>query len=520
MSSVVKKISVVSILTIMSRLLGLVRDVLFFTCFGVSAVGSAFILAFTIPNLFRRMLGEGTLSSAFIPVYSETEKKHSLEKAHTVLNQVLSRLLIFLIFLSLAICIFSGLASEYQMNLELKWANGLLLNSIIFPYVLFICVSAIMVGALQVHGKFFAGAFSPIILNFFMISCLLIFYFHFGWRDFELAIALCIAVLIGGLFQMAWPWIQLRMENSWKWKFDVSSSAGTEKIKELFFVGFFGAAVGQINIMVSRLLAYSLDEDGALSYLFLSARLIELPLGVFAISISTVFFPELSRAFASGDDANFKQHFARGFRLTLAIILPAAVGLAMLAQLILSVLFQWGKFGSSDVELASQVLLISCLALPFYALAAYLVKAFHSKKEMKTPLDAAVLSFSVNVILSIILMQYYGMYGLAWANVGSAITQTCFLALKLNICKIKLILRQDAFCFPNIFLATFVMFLFLKFFGQEVFFTEGKINRILNLVIIIPACVIIYGITLLCLGFPEFVNFRKKIGCFRFKQDS
>jgi len=327
MSSVVKKISVVSILTIMSRLLGLVRDVLFFTCFGVSAVGSAFILAFTIPNLFRRMLGEGTLSSAFIPVYSETEKKHSLEKAHTVLNQVLSRLLIFLIFLSLAICIFSGLASEYQMNLELKWANGLLLNSIIFPYVLFICVSAIMVGALQVHGKFFAGAFSPIILNFFMISCLLIFYFHFGWRDFELAIALCMAVLIGGLFQMAWPWIQLRMENSWKWKFDVSSSVGTEKIKELFFVGFFGAAVGQINIMVSRLLAYSLDDEGALSYLFLSARLIELPLGVFAISISTVFFPELSRAFASGDDANFKQHFARGFRLTLAIILPAAVGL-------------------------------------------------------------------------------------------------------------------------------------------------------------------------------------------------
>jgi putative peptidoglycan lipid II flippase len=143
----------------MSRLLGLVRDVLFFTCFGVSAVGSAFILAFTIPNLFRRMLGEGTLSSAFIPVYSETEKKHSLVEAHTILNQVLTRLLIFLIFLSLVICIFSGLISEYQMNLELKWANGLLLNSIIFPYVLFICASAIMVGALQVHGKFFAGAF-------------------------------------------------------------------------------------------------------------------------------------------------------------------------------------------------------------------------------------------------------------------------------------------------------------------------------------------------------------------------
>ena len=359
MSGLVKKISVVSSLTILSRMLGLLRDILFFTCFGVSPIGGAFILAFTIPNLFRRMLGEGTLSSAFIPVYSETEKKHSLADAHDILNQVLTRLLVLLIVLSVAICIFSWIASGYQWGDVVRWKNGLLLNSIIFPYVLFICLSAIMVGALQVHGKFFAGAFSPIILNLFMISCLLISYFHLGWRDFELAVALCIAVLVGGFFQMAWPWIQLRMGNSWKWKFDLSSSGGTEKIKGLFFVGFFGAAVGQINIMVSRLLAYSLDDDGALSYLFLSARLIELPLGVFAISISTVFFPVLSRAFTSGDNADFEKRFARGFRLTLGIIVPAAVGLAMLAQLILSVLFQWGKFGSGDVKIASQVLLIS-----------------------------------------------------------------------------------------------------------------------------------------------------------------
>ena len=166
-------------------MLGLVAGCSFFYLFWRISCWQALLSSpLRFPTFFGRMLGEGTLSSAFIPVYSETEKKHSLVEAHTILNQVLTRLLIFLIFLSLVICIFSGLISEYQMNLELKWANGLLLNSIIFPYVLFICVSAIMVGALQVHGKFFAGAFSPIILNLFMISCLLISYFHLGWKRF------------------------------------------------------------------------------------------------------------------------------------------------------------------------------------------------------------------------------------------------------------------------------------------------------------------------------------------------
>ena len=165
MTSLANNISLVSGLTIASRFLGLLRDVLFFTCFGVSAIGDAFILAFTIPNLFRRMLGEGTLSSAFIPVYSEIKTKYSLNKAQEVLNQVLTRLFLLLIVLSVLISLFSWLASHYQWIESQKWINGLYLNSIIFPYVLFICISAIIVGALNTHKKFFAGAFSPIILK-------------------------------------------------------------------------------------------------------------------------------------------------------------------------------------------------------------------------------------------------------------------------------------------------------------------------------------------------------------------
>ena len=518
MAGISKNISLVSGLTVLSRLLGLLRDVLFFTCFGVSLIGDAFILAFTIPNVFRRMLGEGTLSSAFIPVYTEKIKDGHWEKAQQILNQVLSRLMLFLLTLSIVLCFLSWITSSYGWLESLKWSNGLFLNSFIFPYVFLICVSAIMVGALNSHGKFFAGAFSPIILNISMIGSLALFYFVFSQRELDLALALCYAVILGGVLQMAWPWVQLKMGFSWKWKIDFSSSPGLSRIKSLFVVGFFGAAVGQINIMVSRFLAYSLEDEGSLSYLFLSARLIELPLGVFAISISTVFFPELSRAFSSGKSLEYRNCFCRGFRLTLAITLPAAIGLALLANSILKVFFQWGEFGANDVDVASQVLFISCFALPFYALAAYMVKAFHAQKEMKIPLHAAVISFAVNLILSLVLMKDFGMFGLAWANVFSAFVQTIYLAVKLDFFDLKSLFLNSVFSFPCIIISSLSMFFTLWFLKQEVFFGIAKFSGIAELLFMIPLGVVVYGITLSILGFPECDKIRERISAWTFKK--
>ena len=594
MASLSNSISLVSGLTIVSRLLGLLRDVLFFACFGVSAIGDAFILAFTIPNLFRRMLGEGTLSSAFIPVYSEIKEKYSLRKAQDVLNQVLSRLFVFLFVLSIAVCLISWIASQYNWIDSQKWVNGLFLNTIIFPYVFLICISAIIVGALNTHKSFFAGAFSPIILNLAMISGLAIFYLGMSWRglnlgialcfavlvggglqaiwpwfqlrrDFEwrwrfnfsssaglekikklfligafsaavsqvnimisrflaynledegalsylfLGIALCFAVLVGGGLQAIWPWFQLRRDFEWRWRFNFSSSAGLEKIKKLFLIGAFSAAVSQVNIMISRFLAYNLEDEGALSYLFLSARLIELPLGVFAISISTVFFPELSQAFSKEKKSEYKNFFARGFRLTMGMILPASIGLALLSDSILSVLFQWGEFGQEDVWLASEVLVVSCFALPFYALAAYLIKAFHSQKNMTPPLHAAIISLCVNFILSIILMQEYGMIGLAWANVISAFLQTTFLAIKLNDFELKSIFSESIFSFFSIIISSAVMFGVLWLVNQQEYFSSSKESSIVALLILIPLGVLIYGISLIFCGFPELEKFRPKM---------
>jgi putative peptidoglycan lipid II flippase len=215
MGKLIGRLSLVSSLTLLSRILGLGRDVLFFSCFGASLIGEAFILAFTFPNLFRRMLGEGTLSSAFIPVFTDTLKVKSKEKALFLLNQVASRLFVFLGLASLVVCVVSYCVSGSAFLNQAKWVEGLFLNSISFGYVVLICGSAILVGALNSTGRFFEGAFSPVILNLFMIISMMAGKFIFGLELRELAMALCVSVLLAGVVQLLLPWLKLRSSLSW-----------------------------------------------------------------------------------------------------------------------------------------------------------------------------------------------------------------------------------------------------------------------------------------------------------------
>ena len=201
-------VSLLSILTILSRFLGLARDILLFSAFGASLYGEAFILAFTMPNLFRRMLGEGTLSSAFIPIYAETIKTKSLKVAQSLLVRVISRLGIFLLGMTVLVCLCSYGVSQFLLNE--KWSHAAGLNTISFGYVAFICCAAIATGALNSHGRFFAGGFSPIILNMCMIFTLSIFGI---WKEYpldELAIFLSFSVLIAGAFQLLLPFEELK----------------------------------------------------------------------------------------------------------------------------------------------------------------------------------------------------------------------------------------------------------------------------------------------------------------------
>jgi putative peptidoglycan lipid II flippase len=230
---------------------------------------------------------------------------------------------------------------------------------------------------------------------------------------------LCGGVMVGGLLQLFVPWHTLKGEE-WRWRWDARRDHATREVWQLFLPGVVGAAIFQANIVVSRLLAFGLNEAAA-GILYLANRLVELPLGVFAISITTVFFPALTKDAARGEPGAFFRTYEQGLRLIFAITLPAAIGLFVLAEPILRALFEWGLFASSDVARTVWPLRVFALGLPLYAWATLATRGLHSWKEMKLPVKIGALNALLNLILSVILLGPLGEVGLALANVLAAL---------------------------------------------------------------------------------------------------
>lgn len=418
-----KNIAVVSLSTVGSRVLGLVRDILIFAALGAGLWNSAFILAFTLPNLFRRLLGEGALTSAMVPVFSDVLARDGRAGAFAFFNQVLLRLFLSLIvlvaggMLALGYLAKSGLLSE-------RWVLGANLAVVLLPYMIFICLAAIVSAGLNILGRFAVAACTPILLNLAMIGALA----AGMWLSDEQAVIvywLCGGVLFGGLLQFLVPAWGFAREG-WRPRRQKAASSDLSELWRLFLPGLMGAAILQVNIMVSRLLAYSLDE-AAVSVLYLASRLMELPLGIFTVAVATVFFPLLARAVAAQDDRGFADSLVQGMRLVVGISLPAGVGLLVFGGPILELLFQWGAFDANDVSATVPLIAIYGLGLPFYSAATFATRGLHACKDMKTPVRVAGVCLMVNVVSGVTLMQFYGASGLAAGNVIAAIVQSVLL---------------------------------------------------------------------------------------------
>ena len=503
---ILANLSIVSGATLLSRILGLVRDVLFFSIFGISVFGEAFLLAFTFPNLFRRMLGEGTLTSALIPTYSSCLQQTGQSRAFDLLNQVFTRLLCFLGILALVVGLVSFLSFSTEIFDKPKWTLGALYNSITFSYVILICASAILVAVLNVHAHFWEGAISPVLLNAFMIGALCLSFSSIIKDRHELALALCSSVLLAGAFQLMLPWYRLRTVSNWRWTPNPIKSEDLQALSKLFWVGALGATVSQVNILVSRLFAYSLSEEGSLAFLYIAARLVELPLGLFAIAISTVIFPLLSKASASNDRASFENHFFKGFRLIIAITLPASIGLSLLAEPVLQLLFEWQEFDRQNVLRGSMVLQVSAWTIPAYAISSYLVKVHHSRKNMKIPLRAAVVSLLTNTVLSIVLMNLFGVIGLAWANLISSLCQVMILVPSLSLLGFSSWLNSEKVSLNLSVPASFLMAVFVYSMDALLADYSSKLLTTLSVALIIAASSGLYLLTLCILKFPDFPN--------------
>lgn len=418
-----KNIAVVSLTTVGSRLLGLLRDILIFAALGTSLWNSAFILAFTLPNLFRRLLGEGALTSALVPVFSDVLERNGRAGAFRFFNQVLLRLLLALVVI---VTLGMGLLSwaSGQAWLPQRWVLGSELAVWLLPYMIFICLAAIISAGLNLVGRFAVAASTPILLNASMIAGLVAAH----CLDADLAGTvhwLCGGVLLGGALQLLLPAIDF-MRQGWRPRMEPKAGTEMKELFQLFLPGLMGAAILQVNVLVSRLLAYSLEES-AVSVLYLASRLMELPLGVFTIAVATVFFPLLAKARSSGDESGFSSAFLQGMRLVAGIAVPAGIGLAVLGGPILELLFLWGAFDQADVAATLPLLAIYGLGLPFYSAATFATRGLHAVKDMKTPVRVAGLCLLINLVAGVWLMQFFGAAGLAAANVLAAIAQTVCL---------------------------------------------------------------------------------------------
>lgn len=424
MSKKLKNIGLVSGLTVVSRVLGLVRDQLSAAVFGISALNSAFITAFSLPNLFRRLLGEGALTAAFVPTLQDELHENDRAGAFRLLSQVASWLALVTGSLVAFGMLFFSQAHRWGRHDD-KWVLAADLTVFLFPYLALICLAAAFSAALQVLERFVEPALSPIWLNLAMILCLGGAGLNFAETPEGQMAWLCTGVLIGGVLQMVVPAGAL-MREGWRPRLDFTVSPRVKMIALLMVPGLFGTAIYQINILVSRLLAFSLN-DSAASVLFYANRLTELPIGVFAIAVATVVYPLLAKHAAQGNHALMADDYQKGLRLIMIINVPAAVGLALLGEPIIRLLFQRGAFTAADTQMMAPLLILFAVGMPFFSVSSLSTRAFYALKDTVTPVKLAGVSFLINLVLSLALMYRIGVSGLVIASVIAVVVQTLLM---------------------------------------------------------------------------------------------
>jgi putative peptidoglycan lipid II flippase len=441
-SKKLKNIGIVSLLTVGSRFLGLWRDQISAAIFGDSVFNSAFVTAFRLPNLFRRLLGEGSLTAAFLPTLQQELHDSGRTGAYALLNKVVSWLLLVTAAMSaLAVTFFLHSHALIVRALELvyrvvshaspppgeagKWFLVADLSAWLFPYLALVCVAAALNAALNVFERFTEPALSPIWLNLCMILTLGGAGYHFAHTPLGEMHWLCAGVLIGGFFQMTVP-AGVLIREGWRPRWDLVLSPRVREIARRMGPGFFGTAIYQVNILVGSYLALSIDDNAA-TVMFYANRLMELPIGVFAIAVSTVVYPLIARHAAAGRPDAMADDYRKGIRLILIINVPAAVGLALLSLPITRLIYQHGRFDASATALMTPLLTLFVVGMPFFSVVNLTVRVFYAVKDLATPVRVATVDFFVNLVLSVVLMRKMGALGLVASSTIAIIIQTLLL---------------------------------------------------------------------------------------------
>ncbi len=402
---ILKSASIITLVTIASRVLGYVRDQRLTFLLGTGPLADAFILAYRIPNLLRRLVGEGSMTASFIPVFtgymagkSKDELWEFANRLFWTLALVLAVITVFgMVFSSEAVRLFTVMGKSTT-----DWDQAVFLNRIIFPYLFFIGLSALAMAILNCYHIFGLPAATPILLNIAII----IFSIGAVWRHFDNpAEALAVGVLVGGVLQFLIQ-VPLLVRQGMRFNFGISfAHPGVRAVGRLMVPGFFGIGVAQINFLVDTVFLTSTRMhlrvgDGALTSHYVADRVMELVLGGYAIAVATAILPMMSHQAAARDFSALKKTFGFALRIVSYITIPAAVGMVILREPIIHVLFEHGRFVAASTRLTARALLYYSLGLPAFAAVKLIVPAFYSTQDTKTPVRVAAYAFLLNVALN------------------------------------------------------------------------------------------------------------------------
>jgi putative peptidoglycan lipid II flippase len=398
-----KSASLISALTIVSRVFGYIRDSRIAFLLGAGTAADAYTAAYRIPNLLRRLVGEGAVSAAFIPIFSryiaENKEQDGWEFANTMLTVVtmfLTALTVTGIILApLVVRLFASGFGDTPGKLDASAT----LTRIMFPYIFFICLSALAMGILNSLHRFGAPAFSPIVLNLTMIA-----FSFLGSLFGDVTKTLAVGVVAGGVVQLAIQ-VPALLKTGWPIRFSLNfTHPGVRRVAKLMVPVVFGVGIVQVNVLVDTQFASYLEE-GSVTAIYFADRVMELVLGGYAVAVSTVILPLLSRQAALRQMDELKTTLNFATRLILFITFPATVGLILLRREIIEVLFQHGDFDAASTELTAWALPFFAIGLSAFSMVKIIVPAFYALEDTRTPVKMAFIGMFLNVALNILLIR-------------------------------------------------------------------------------------------------------------------
>ncbi len=400
--------------TLLSRILGYIRDMLQAFYLGTGRAADAFTIAYIIPNLMRRQTGEGGMASSFIPVFARLKSEKNQEEAWKFANVFFFDLCLVAVFLTVLGTVFApffvrAIAPGFGA-IQGKWELTTLLTRVMFPYILFISLAALAMAVLNSFHSFFVPAFTPVLFNIAVIGAAILF----ARRAEQPALVFASGVVLGGLLQLAFQ-LPFLWKKGMRFKPTLSfSHPAVRQVARLAVPSMLGAGVYQVNFALSRVLASSLEEE-SVSSLYYASRVEELTLGLFSIAFSVALLPSLSELAARNKILEIKRTLVFSFKAVFLVTFPAMAGLLILNRPIIQVLFERGLFDAQSTSLSASCLFFFSLGLPFISGAKILAPAFYSLEDTKTPAVVAVLVMISYILLSLVLMKPLHVGGLALA---------------------------------------------------------------------------------------------------------